>query len=63
VIVDLLAGETEARWGKAVADNRRVAGAILPVPRGGRHMLHVWLVDPQVVIEGIEIAPAAQDIG
>ncbi|WP_137899324.1 glycosyl hydrolase 115 family protein [Sphingomonas sp. 2SG] len=56
VIVDLLAGETEARWGKAVADNRRVAGATLPVTRAGRHVLHVWLVDPQVVIEGIEVA-------
>ena len=56
VVVDLLAGETEARWGKAVADNRRVAGATLPVARAGRHTLHVWLIDPQVVIEGVEIA-------
>ncbi|MEA1085367.1 glycosyl hydrolase 115 family protein [Sphingomonas sp. CD22] len=56
VIVNLLAGETEARWGKAVADNRRVAGATLPVARSGRHVLHLWLVDPQVVIEGIEVA-------
>ena len=55
VIVDLLAHEDEARWRRAVADNARVAGTSLSVTRAGRHTLHLWLVDPEVVVERIEL--------
>lgn len=59
VIVDLLAQDSDARWQQAVRDNRRVAGTVLDVPRGGARTLNLWLVDPQVVIERIEVSAAA----
>ncbi|WP_242096038.1 glycosyl hydrolase 115 family protein [Sphingomonas sp. CROZ-RG-20F-R02-07] len=55
VPIDLLAGDDDSRWRGAVSDNRRIATAILPVARSGRHALHLWLVDPQVVVERLEI--------
>ncbi len=58
VIVDLLGDETNATWSRAVADNRRIAGTALPGATPGRHRLHLWLVDPQVVVERIEVMPA-----
>lgn len=54
-ILDLLAGDDAARWARAVIDNRRTASATFALP-SGRHTLHLWLVDPQVVIEAIEVA-------
>jgi hypothetical protein len=55
VIVDLLAGDDDAAWRRSVSDNRRTATATLPATGGG-HVLHLWLVDPQVVVERLEIA-------
>ncbi|WP_419810052.1 glycosyl hydrolase 115 family protein [Sphingomonas sp.] len=55
VIVDLLAGEDEARWRRAVIANRRVARVTMADVTAGRHVLHLWLVDPQIVVERIEV--------
>ncbi|GGB27329.1 hypothetical protein GCM10011380_16200 [Sphingomonas metalli] len=55
VMLDLMAGETAASWGRAVADNRRTGRVILPATRAGRHRLSLWLVDPEVVVEAVTL--------
>ncbi|MBR0552281.1 glycosyl hydrolase 115 family protein [Stakelama marina] len=54
-IVNLLDGEDEASWGRAVADNARFAETRFDLARAGKHMVHIWLVDPQVVFEKVSI--------
>jgi hypothetical protein len=53
-IVDLLAGETEARWNAAVADNQRV-GVTATTLAAGNHELSIWLVDPSVVFGTVSV--------
>lgn len=54
--VNLLAGETAASWAKAVAENVRRGTTRHHVARAGRHVVHIWVVDPQVVFERIVAA-------
>ncbi|MBB5715002.1 glycosyl hydrolase 115 family protein [Sphingomonas aerophila] len=54
--VDLLAGETEESWGKAVADNQRVGTTPMTVSRGV-HTLSIWLVDSPVVFTTVSVTP------
>ena len=58
VIVNLLAGETERSWERAVADNGRLGTTTL-VASAGRHRLNLWRVDPELVFQRIEVMPAA----
>jgi hypothetical protein len=58
MMIDLLAGDDDAHWRRAVIENRRVATATMRVGVAGKHVLHLWLVDPQVVIERIDLAAA-----
>ncbi len=58
MMLDLLASETDASWARAVADNRRTATATFPAVRAGRHVVHLWVVDPQVVVERIDVVVA-----
>lgn len=55
VMLDLMAGEAKGGWDRAVIENRRVAMTVLPSVRAGRHSLRLWLVDPEVVVERIEL--------
>ncbi|MET4895890.1 glycosyl hydrolase 115 family protein [Sphingomonadaceae bacterium jetA1] len=55
VMLDLMASETTETWSRAVIENRRVAATRLPVLRAGRHRLRLWLVDPEVVVERVEL--------
>ncbi len=58
-MLNLMAGETEANWGRSVIENRRLATLALPMLSQGRHRVTLWLVDPEVVLEGITLDPAA----
>lgn len=55
VILNLMAGENEARWNRSVIDNRRVATTPLPSLSTGQHRITLWLVDPEVVVEGLAL--------
>ncbi|MEJ8629764.1 hypothetical protein P0F65_07690 [Sphingomonas sp. I4] len=55
VILNLMAGENEARWERSVIDNRRVATTSLPSLAAGQHRVTLWLVDPEVVVEGLAL--------
>ncbi|KTW02985.1 glycosyl hydrolase 115 family protein [Sphingomonas sanguinis] len=57
IMLNLMAGESEASWGRAVIENRRVAATVLPSLAAGRHRLTLWLVDPEVVVEGVTLDP------
>ncbi len=58
IMLNLMAGESEASWGRAVIENRRVAATVLPSLAAGRHRLTLWLVDPEVVVEGVTLDSA-----
>lgn len=55
VILNLMEGENEARWERSVIDNRRVATTSLPSLVAGQHRVTLWLVDPEVVVEGLAL--------
>lgn len=55
VILNLMAGENEARWNRSVINNRRVATTPLPSLSTGQHRITLWLVDPEVVVEGLAL--------
>jgi hypothetical protein len=55
VILNLMVGENEARWNQSVIDNRRVATIPLPSLSTGEHRVTLWLVDPEVVVEGLAL--------
>ncbi|MDQ1230564.1 hypothetical protein QE379_001990 [Sphingomonas sp. SORGH_AS 879] len=59
VMLDLMAGETEESWGRAVIENRRIATTRLTDLTKGRHRVTLWLVDPEIVVQGITLDPAA----
>ena len=50
-IVNLLAGDNEAKWGRAVADDIRVGRSRIDVVSPGHHIVKLWLVDPNVVFQ------------
>jgi hypothetical protein len=50
-IVNLLAGETEASWSRAVADAIRIGRSRIEIGSPGRHVVRLWLVDPNVVFQ------------
>jgi hypothetical protein len=50
-IVDLLEGETEAGWSRAVAANIRIGTSRFDIKTAGSHELRLWLVDPGLVFQ------------
>ena len=58
-IVNLLAGETEASWGRAVADAIRIGRSRIEVASAGRHIVKLWLVDPNVVFQRLLLTRGA----
>ncbi len=57
VVLNLMAAETEESWGRSVIENRRVASTLLPALSAGKHRVTLWLVDPEVVVEGVTLSP------
>ncbi|WP_230482900.1 glycosyl hydrolase 115 family protein [Sphingomonas sp. Leaf21] len=55
VTLNLMAGETEAKWDRAVIENHRTATTRLPSLSPGTHRITLWLVDPEVVVEGLTL--------
>ena len=58
IMLNLMAGEAVETWSRSVIENRRITTTTLPGITAGRHRLTLWLVDPEVVIEGITLDPA-----
>ncbi|CAM2999091.1 MULTISPECIES: glycosyl hydrolase 115 family protein [Sphingomonas] len=57
IILNLMEGETEERWGRSVIENRRAASTALPALSAGKHRVILWLVDPEVVVEEVTLSP------
>ncbi|HEX4736524.1 MAG TPA: glycosyl hydrolase 115 family protein [Allosphingosinicella sp.] len=55
-IVNLLAGDNEAKWGRAVADAIRIGRSRIDVATAGRHVVTLWLVDPNVVFQRLVLS-------
>ncbi|WP_312489509.1 glycosyl hydrolase 115 family protein [Sphingomonas sp.] len=58
IMLNLMANEAPQHWERSVIENRRVATTTLPAVAAGRHQLTLWLVDPDVVVEGLTFGPA-----
>ncbi len=54
-IVNLLAGDNEAKWGRAVADAIRIGRSRIETASPGRHVVKLWLVDPNVVFQRLVV--------
>lgn len=54
--LNLLEGEDEKIWARAVADNVRVARTRLAVDGAGRHRLRIWRIDPGVALQRIVLS-------
>jgi hypothetical protein len=50
-IVDLVAGDDEKTGERAVADNIRFGRSRIEVASPGRHVVKLWVVDPNVVFQ------------
>jgi len=55
VIADLMVGDANV-WGKAVADNIRIAITKHRAGKAGPHVIRVWGIDPGVVIQRLIVA-------
>ena len=49
--VDLLAGDSQAAWDKAVIDAARGSVTTHTVASAGRHVVHLWMIDPGLVVQ------------
>lgn len=58
-IVDELEHNTQQDWEKAVSDSVRRVTVPLTIDKPGNHTLHIWAVDPGVVIERIVVSHGA----
>ncbi len=55
-IVDELEHNTQQDWEKAVSDSVRRVTIPLAIDKPGNHTLHIWAVDPGVVLERIVVS-------
>ncbi|HUB51100.1 MAG TPA: glycosyl hydrolase 115 family protein [Terracidiphilus sp.] len=55
-IVDELEHNTQADWAKAVSDSVRRVTVPLTIASPGAHAIHIWAVDPGVVLERIVVS-------
>jgi hypothetical protein len=55
-VIDTLEHNTELDRGIAVSDDCRKIEVPLPISQPGQHTLHIWAVDPAVVLERVIIA-------
>ena len=54
-IIDLLADRSGGAWERMVSDGVNRVTTRLQIPEPGRHLLKVWLVDPGVVLQRVEL--------
>ena len=54
-VIDVLADRSGAAWERMVSDGVNQVTTSLRVPAPGRHALKVWLVDPGVVLQRVEL--------
>jgi glycosyl hydrolase family 115 len=50
-VVDTLAHNTDKDWSQDVSDGVRRISLTLPAVSAGQHTLHIWSVDPALVVE------------
>ncbi|OIR05272.1 hypothetical protein GALL_125840 [mine drainage metagenome] len=55
VVVDFQADRSEAAWNKAVSDSIRIAVTHHAIAAAGDHVLRIWRIDPDVVLEKIVV--------
>ena len=55
-IVDLLENHTDRDWDRAVSDEARIVDVPVDIASAGNHTLHVWYVDPGVVLERLVLS-------
>jgi hypothetical protein len=58
ILVDELAHKDDADWAKAVGDGVRKVEVPIAIPAAGLHTLHIWAVDPGVVLERLVLSHA-----
>lgn len=56
--IDIWAGTGEREWEEAVAGAVRSTTTRHRVDKGGRHRIRLWMVDPGMVIQQLQIRPA-----
>ena len=54
VVGDLMVGDIN-QWGRAVADNIRIAVTKHRITRAGQHKIRIWGIDPGVVIQRLVV--------
>lgn len=54
--VDLLAGDNQTAWDRAVINAARVSATTHHVARAGRHIVHLWMIDPGLVVQRLVVA-------
>ena len=55
-VIDTLEHNTQRDWSLAVSDNCRQVEVPVPVAQAGQHTLHIWAVDPAIVLERAIVA-------
>lgn len=55
-VIDTLEHNTELDWATAVSDDCRKIEMPLAISQPGKHTLHIWAVDPALVLERVVIA-------
>ena len=50
-VVDTLAHNKDKDWSQVVSDGVRTISLTLPAVSAGQHTLHIWSVDPALVVE------------
>ena len=55
-VIDTLEHNTALDWATAVSDDCRKIEIPFPIAQPGQHTLHIWAVDPAVVLERVVIA-------
>jgi hypothetical protein len=50
-VIDVLAQNSQRDWEKAVSDEVKTVETPLTIKSAGDHVLHVWYVDPGIVLE------------
>jgi hypothetical protein len=64
--IDTLAQNTEKDWEQVVSDGVRKTSITLPAVAAGDHTLHLWSIDPALVVEKLVLAygqPKASYLG
>jgi hypothetical protein len=58
-VADVLAGESQASWNSSVIDAARVSTTFHKVSHPGRHVVHLWMIDPGLSVQRLVLAHEA----